>query len=240
MGADDCPRPGCHAALLPFPAWALSRVAIGGISQAILAVGVAPAEVASLSLTCLAGGEIPVAAAILVASTLITVVTVGPTLALLAHTPKLRPTALLGTLGLVVAAPLTVGATVHRLVQRAKLAADFVRLLGSVTLLVLLWEVASQVHLEASYLLATGLLVVFLAGATAVGTIIVSLGLDKAGKAGLRLPVAMRDFAVALGIAAAAFGPASTGPLGIYCLLVVLCGALTSRWATRTIRPPDP
>lgn len=36
-------------ALLPLLAWALSRVATGGISQAILAVGVAPAEVASLS-----------------------------------------------------------------------------------------------------------------------------------------------------------------------------------------------
>lgn len=35
----------------------------------------------------------------------------------------------------------------------------------------------------------------------------------------------MRDFAVAAGIAAAAFGPA-TAPLGIYGALVLLAGAL--------------
>ena len=39
------------------------------------------------------------------------------------------------------------------------------------------------------------------------------------------LPVAMRDFAVAAGIAAAAFGPAAAAPLGAYGVLVLLTGS---------------
>jgi len=222
--------------LLPLLAWALSRAATGGIRQAILAVGVAPTEVASISLTGLAGGEISVAAALLVASSLITVVAAGPILGLLAHTPNLHPAGLLVTLALVVAVPLAAGGILRPLLQRAEAGADFARLLGSVTLLVLLWEVASQVRLEAGYLLAAVLLVGFLVGAAAIGAT-VAHGIDKAGRPGLLLPVAMRDFAVAAGIAAAAFGPASTGALGIYGLLVLLFGALTARWGTRTVRP---
>ncbi len=222
--------------LLPLLAWALSRAATGGTRQAILAAGVAPSEVASISLTGLAGGEIPVAAALLIASSLITVVTAGPILGLLAHTPNLHPTGLLATLAAVVAAPLAAGAVLRPLLQKAEPAADAARLLGSVTLLVLLWEVASQVRLEASYLLATGLLAGYLLGAASIGAI-VTHGLDTAGKPGLLLPVAMRDFAVAAGVAAAAFGPASTGPLGIYGLLVLLFGALTARWGTRAPKP---
>jgi hypothetical protein len=39
------------------------------------------------------------------------------------------------------------------------------------------------------------------------------------------LPVALRDFAVAAGIAAAAFGPAAAAPLGAYGVLVLLAGS---------------
>ncbi|MGC8514099.1 MAG: hypothetical protein ACP5P1_13865 [Acidimicrobiales bacterium] len=223
-------------ALLPLFAWALSRAASGGVRQAILAAGVAPSEVASISLTGLAGGEIAVAAALLVASSVITVLTAGPILALLAHTPNLHPTGLLVTLVTVVAAPLAAGGSLRPLFKRVEAAGDFVRILGGVTLLVLLWEVASQVRLEVSYLLAAGLLAGYLLGAASIGAI-VTHGLDHAGKPGLLLPVAMRDFAVAAGVAAAAFGPASTGSLGIYGLLVLLFGALAARWAARAPKP---
>ena len=42
------------------------------------------------------------------------------------------------------------------------------------------------------------------------------------------LPAAMRDFAVAAGIAAAAFGPAAAAPLGAYGVLVLLAGSLAA------------
>ena len=47
------------------------------------------------------------------------------------------------------------------------------------------------------------------------------------------LPVAMRDFAVAAGIATAAFGPAAAAPLGAYGVLVLLAGSLAAIIARR-------
>ncbi len=102
------------------------------------------------------------------------------------------------------------------------------RVIGAVSLLVLLWEVASQVQPDAGYLIAAALLLGFLMGASALGAAM-SRGLDRAGRSGIVLPVAMRDFVVAAGIAASAFGPGSTGSLGIYGLLVLLFGAVGAR-----------
>jgi len=43
----------------------------------------------------------------------------------------------------------------------------------------------------------------------------------------------MRDFAVAAGIATAAFGPPAAAPLGIYGVLVLLAGALAAQLTHR-------
>jgi hypothetical protein len=43
----------------------------------------------------------------------------------------------------------------------------------------------------------------------------------------------MRDFAVAAGIAAAAFGPAAAAPLGAYGVLVLLAGSVAAIIARR-------
>jgi hypothetical protein len=40
------------------------------------------------------------------------------------------------------------------------------------------------------------------------------------------LPTTMRDFAVAAGIAASAFGAAAAAPLGIYGVMVLVFGAI--------------
>jgi hypothetical protein len=47
----------------------------------------------------------------------------------------------------------------------------------------------------------------------------------------------MRDFAVAAGIAAAAFGPAAAAPLGAYGVLVLLAGSLAAIIARRHPAP---
>lgn len=217
---------------LPLLAWGISRAATGGVRDAILSVGVAPPEVASLGLTALAAGEVSVAATLLVASSIVTVVAAGPILALLAGGSAASGGGLLTTLVLVVAVPLTAGVLLRRLAGGHAGVVDAGRVAGSLSLLVLLWEVASQVHLELVYLGAAGLLIVFLAGSGLLGTA-VTAGVEPTGRPGLLLPVAMRDFAVAAGIAAAAFGPGATGPLGIYGLLVLLAGTLTARRASK-------
>ncbi len=216
---------------LPVLAWALSRAASGVVRQGILAAGVAPSEVASVALTGLAGGEVPVAAVLLVGSSLVSVAYAGPVLGLVAHAPALRPLGLLATLAAVVAGPLAGGIVLRRLAGRHQAVVGIGRVAGGVSLLALLWEVASQIHLEAAYLVGAGLLVAFLAGAAGIG-VAVSQGAARAARPGVVLPVAMRDFAVAAGIAAAAFGPGSTGVLGIYGLLVLLGGATAAHhWA---------
>ena len=222
---------------LPVLAWALSRAATGGVRDGILAVGVAPAEVASLALTGLAGGEVPVAAALLAGTTVVTVVVAGPVLSLLAPTAGLHPVDLLTTLALVVAAPLAAGAALAPLVRRRPRAVELGRLVGLLALLVLLWEVASQVRLDARYLVAAGLLLAFLAGGASLGAL-VAHGVEPAGRPGLLLPLAMRDFAVAAGIATAAFGPGSAGVLGIYGLLVLFFGTVAAWRSRRAERRP--
>lgn len=221
---------------LPLLAWGISRAATGAVRDAVLSVGVAPPEVASLALTALAGGEVPVAAALLVASSVVTVLAAGPVLALLAGGPVASSgMGVLGTLAVVVAAPLAVGVLLRRLSGDREPIVGAMRVAGGLSLLVLLWEVASQVHLEVVYLGAAGLLAAFLAGSGLLGAA-VAAGVERSGRPGLVLPVAMRDFAVAAGIAAAAFGPAATGALGIYGLLVLVVGTLTARHTPRRPR----
>ena len=142
--------------VLPLLAWALSRAAPAGVRDGLLAVGVAPAEVASVALTALSGGEVPVAAVLLVASTVVTVVASGPVLALLVPTRAAHPVGLLATLALVVALPLAVGAALAPVLRRRSSVTGLGRFSGLLALLVLLWEVASQVRLDVGFLVAAG------------------------------------------------------------------------------------
>ena len=217
--------------VLPALAWALSRAAPPGVRDGILAVGVAPAEIASVGLTGLAGGEISVAAALLVAS--------GPILALLASTDGLHTVGVLTTLVLVVALPLGAGAALARVLRRWPRTVDLGRLVSLLALLVLLFEVASQVRPGARDLVAAGLLLAFLAGAASLGAL-VARGVDPAGRPGLLLPLAMRDFAVAAGIATAAFGAGAAGVLGIYGLLALAFGSVSARRSARRVGTRGP
>ena len=63
------------------------------------------------------------------------------------------------------------------------------------------------------------------------------IGLPRPGATAVVLPVAMRDFAVAAGIATAAFGPAAAAPLGAYGVLVLLLGAVLARRAGQHDNP---
>lgn len=227
-------------AVLPLLAWGVGHLVAGAVRNGVLAVGVAPSEVASVGLVGLVGGEVTVAAALLSASAVVTVLAAGPLLEVLAHARGLHPVGLLATLGVVVALPLLGGAVVRQSLHLDERVLDVGRLLGLLALLTLLWEVASEVQLRAEYVMVTVALLLFLAGAAALGRLL-SWGLPPHGEPAVVLPVAMRDFAVAAGIASAAFGPSATGPLGIYGFVVLLFGAGAirlgrSRWSGR--HPP--
>jgi len=210
---------------LPVLAWLASHLVADPVLRGgVLAAGVAPAEVASVPLTGLAGGEAALAAGLLVASTMVTVLLAGPILSVLGAHSSASQFGLLATLALVVALPLAAGSAVRTIDPFSGREQPLVRVLGTVTLLVLLWEVASELQVRGSDVRVVIALLLYLAGGTGLGALL-AIGVPSGRRTAIVLPTAMRDFAVAAGIAATAFGPAAAAPLGIYGILVLVFGA---------------
>jgi predicted Na+-dependent transporter len=218
---------------LPALAWATSQL-IGDhvLRSGMQAVGVAPAEVATVALCVIAGGDAAVCAVLLVASTIVTVAGAGPILSLLGAPVVVSSAGLLGNLAVVIALPLAAGVAVRALWSPSVLADAAIRIVTVVALLFLLWQVASQIRLDSAYTQVVVALVAFIAGSAILGRA-VAAGLPGGRATAVLLPVAMRDFAVAAGIATAAFGPAAAAPLGAYGVLVLLTGSAVTLLARR-------
>jgi len=211
---------------LPALAWLASHLVTDPLLRGgVLAAGVAPAEVASVALTGLAGGEVALAAGLLVASTMLTVLLAGPILAVLGAHSSASQLGLLSTLALVVALPLGAGSAVRTIDPFSGREQPLVRVLGTASLLVLLWEVASELQLRASDTRVLTALLLYLAGAAVLGWLL-AIGVPPQRRTAIVLPTAMRDFAVAAGIAASAFGVTAAAPLGIYGILVLVFGTV--------------
>jgi predicted Na+-dependent transporter len=212
--------------VLPLLAWLASRlVSEPTLQGGVLAAGVAPVEVASVALTGLAGGEVVVAAGLLISSTLLTVLFAGPLLGLLGAHSATSQIGLLATLALVVALPLIAGCAVRTIDPFGGRDRLLLEILGMASLLVLLWEIASELRLQASDVLVAAALLAYLAAAGVLGWLL-ALGAPMPRRTAIILPTAMRDFAVAAGIAASAFGVAAAAPLGIYGVMVLVFGAI--------------
>ncbi len=209
---------------LPALAWLASRLVSGvALRGGILSAGLAPAEVASVALTGLAGGEAALAAGLLAASTAATVLLAGLILSLAGARSSASQLGLLATLALVVALPLIAGAALRSADPFGGREQPVTRVLGTASLLVLLWEVASQLHLRVSDIRVLLALLVYLAGGVLLGWLL-AIGASPERRSAIVLSTAMRDFAVAAGIATSAFGAAAAAPLGIYGLLVLIFG----------------
>jgi predicted Na+-dependent transporter len=219
--------------VLPAIAFVASRtVPEGPLRWGVLAAGVAPSEVAAVALTTLAGGSAAICAAVLVGSTVASVLLAGPILHVLAGSGSMISSgSLLLSLFLIVAVPLTVTAVVRaRLPRESWDRADQVSsIVASGAVLVLIWLVAGQADLGPAFLRAGLALALYLAGATALA-VLLTVGLPRSTRLSLLLPVAMRDFAIAAGIASQAFGPSASAALGLYGVLVLLFGAVTARF----------
>jgi predicted Na+-dependent transporter len=198
----------------------------------VLAAGVAPVEVASVAFTGLAGGEVAIAAGLLVASTLLTVLLAGPVLALLGAHAATSQLGLLLTLVLVVALPLVAGCALRTIDPFGGRERPLIEILGTASLLVLLWEVASELRLQAGDGVVALALLAYLGGAVGLGWLL-ALRAPSPRRIAVILPTAMRDFAVAAGIAASAFGIAAAAPLGIYGVMVLVFGAIAVQASKR-------
>jgi predicted Na+-dependent transporter len=218
--------------VLPALAWALSWIVVPGpLRDGVLTVGLAPAEIASVAATAMAGGEAAVAAGVLVGSVAATVAAAGPVLALESGragrgAPVVHPVQVIASLALVVVLPLAAGlalrahpATGARLARAAPAA----NVTATAAVVALVAVIASQVRLSFRYLPVLFALLVFLAASAVLGRLVASRAPRPPATAVL-LTISMRDFAIAAGLADAAFGPAAAAPLGLYGILVLAWG----------------
>jgi predicted Na+-dependent transporter len=229
---------------LPALSWAAAQlVPAGPLRDGVLVTGLAPCEIASVATTALAGGEAAVAAGVLIGSTLVTVLLAAPILTLEAGRASFSPAGVIANLAVVVALPLTAGIALRCVipVTARVLAADGAQRAAARTAIVavaaLVALVAAEVRLSASYGAVAVALLLFLAATAVVGWALGTRSPRPAGAA-LLLTTSMRDFAIAAALAAAAFGPAAAGPLGLYGVAVLVwgtaaAGALRAR-ATRS------
>ncbi len=254
--------------VLPALAWAAARlVPAGPLRDGVLTVGLAPCEIASVATTAMARGEAATAAGLLIGSTVAAVAVAGPILALEAGHAGFSPGGVIANLALVVALPLAVGIALRAsappaadvgeeqaptrislrawlpvttralATPRAQRAASHVALAAVAALVAL---IAAEVHFSAGYASVAAALVVFLLASAVVGRLL-GLRAPRQVAAALLLTTSMRDFAIAAGLAAAAFGPAAAAPLGLYGILVLVWGtAAAGALRRRTAATPPP
>ena len=119
---------------------------------------------------------------------------------------------------------------------RAQRAASHVALAAVAALVAL---IAAEVHLSAGYATVAAALVVFLLASAVVGRLL-GLRAPRPVAAALLLTTSMRDFAIAAGLATAAFGPAAAAPLGLYGILVLVWGTAAAGALRRGHPRPPP
>jgi predicted Na+-dependent transporter len=245
--------------VLPALAWAASRlVAAGPLRDGVMAVGLAPCEIASVATTAMASGEAAVAAGALIGSTVLAVAAAGPILALEAGHAGFSPGGVIANLALVVALPLAAGIALRASAQpiadvraeqsprawvpaiaqvlatpRAERAASHVALAAVAALVAL---IAAEVHFSVGYATVAVALVVFLLASAVIGRLL-GLRAPRPVAAALLLTTSMRDFAIAAGLATAAFGPAAAAPLGLYGILVLIWGTAAAGTLRRQPAP---
>jgi predicted Na+-dependent transporter len=210
--------------VLPCLSWSVSRlVAPGSLRDGILTVGLAPCEIASVATTVMAGGEAAFAAGILIGSTVATVALSGLILGFEVGSASIGPWHILVNLILVVAAPLAAGLTLRALTPIGPRVEHAAMVTVTVVVACLVALIAAEIHLSSRYVSVAGALLVFLIASACIGSVL-GRGARRPVSSATLLTTSMRDFAIAAGLAAAAFGPDAAAPLGLYGILVLVWG----------------
>lgn len=215
--------------VLPALSWAVSRIAPAGpLRDGLAIVGLAPCEIASVATTAMAGGDAALSAGVLIGSTLTTVIFAGPILRLEAASSgpgqgTVSPGGIIASLALVVALPLAAGIALRARVPSVARYERPAQVTALVTVALLVALIAAEVHLSAGYLPVGAGLVSFCLGSAVIGWVL-GLRSGRPARAALLLTTSMRDFAIAAGLATAAFGTAAAAPLGLYGVLVLVWG----------------
>jgi predicted Na+-dependent transporter len=193
------------------------------LRDGIMVIGVAPCEIASVATTALAGGEAALAAAVLIGSTTLSVALAGVILSLEANQSHVHPLHILVNLCVVVALPLVVGLLVSAKAPLSRAGEANATKVATAALVGLVALVAAQVHIGVAYVAVLIAIVIIVAVSAVLGS---ALGrtTTKSQATPLLLTISMRDFAIAAGLATAAFGPSAAAPLGLYGVVVIVWG----------------
>jgi predicted Na+-dependent transporter len=212
------------ASVLPALSWLISRmVATGSLRNGITTIGLAPCEIAAIATTAMAGGDVALAAGILIGSTLLTVSVAGPILAFEMPGASVHPAHIVVNLLVIVAVPLAVGISIRGFTDIRRRGEAMAATTSALAVAALVALVASEVHLSRRYLVVLVAVLVFLVATSVVGRVIGVRGGPPARTA-LLLTTSMRDFAIAAALATTAFGPDAAAPLGIYGIVVLIWG----------------
>ena len=233
--------------VLPALSWAVSRfIAAGPLRDGVMTIGLAPSEIASVAVTAMAGGEAALSAGVLIGSTVTTVAVAGPVLAFEAGQGAIRsanspyaasavdPAHIIASLALVVALPLAAGLALRARVPLTARAEPAAGVIATAAVAALVAVIASQVRLSDRYLPVALALVLFLAGSAVAGWLLGARS-GRPAAAAVLVTTSMRDFAIAAGLAAAAFGPAAAAPLGLYGILVLAWGTAAAGLLRRRV-----
>jgi len=169
-----------------------------------------------LLMVALAGG-------ILIGSTALTVALAGPVLTLESPGASLHPWHILVTLVVVVVLPLGAGIALRALRPLPEATLTAASTISTWSLAVLVALVAAEVHLSRHYLPVLLAVLALVAASALLGRAVALTGPPRTRSA-VVLTTSMRDFAIAAGIAAVAFGPASAAALGVYGIVVLVWG----------------
>jgi predicted Na+-dependent transporter len=210
--------------VLPALSWAVAHlVPPGHLRDGVAAIGLAPCEIASIATTAMAGGDAALAGGLLFGSTVLTVVLAGPILAAEASGTTLDPWHILVNLLCIVALPLGVGVAVRGTLEPPRRVIEAASTISTLSVAALVALVASEVHFARSYVSVIVAGVAFLVVSAGVG-LVVGRGAAPQVRGALLLTLSMRDFAIAAGLATAAFGPEAAAALGVYGIAVLLWG----------------
>jgi predicted Na+-dependent transporter len=210
--------------LLPALSWLVAHlVAHGNLRNGVMTIGLAPCEIASIGTTAIAIGDVTLAGGLLIGSTILTVSAAGPILAIEAPHASIHASHIIANLFIVVAAPLVVGMATRSWVRLPARVESMASGTITVTVAALVALIAAEVHFSKRYLPVVMAIVLFVLVSAVIGWVIGRCSALPARKA-LLLTTSMRDFAIAAGLAAAAFGPAAAAPLGIYGIAVLVWG----------------
>ncbi len=210
--------------VLPALSWLVAHlVTAGHLRDGVAAIGLAPGEFASIATTAMAGGDVALAGGLLVGSTVLTVILAGPILAAEASGTALDPWHILVNLLCIVAVPLGAGVAVRATLRPPRRVIEAASTVSTLSVAALVALVAAEVHFARSYLTVLAAVAAFLAVSAGLG-LLVGRGTTLRVREALLLTLSMRDFAIAAGLATAAFGPEAAAPLGLYGIAVLVWG----------------